>query len=493
MSPEPRELDVLVIGAGASGVGAAIVLAGQGVDDVVVLEKAPRSGGTWRDNTYPGCACDVPSLLYSYSFAANPGWSRVFARQPEIQAYLQDVADRHGVTPKIAFGTEVLRMDWDAAAGRWDVETSGVRYRPRVVLAGSGPWHEPRTPDVPGLDAFPGPVFHSSRWDHDVDLTGLRVAVVGSGASAVQFVPEIQPSVAELHLYQRTAQWVLPKPDLAVPRWVRRAFARWPATMRATRAAQYGLMEALGLGFRHPAILRQLQRLGLLHLRRQVRDAELRAALTPDYTIGCKRLLLSNDYLRALDAQNVTVHPTAVTAVDGRRVTDARGEVREVDAIVLATGFRILDSPIAGRVHVGGRSLQEHWAGSPGAYLGTTVSGFPNFFLMLGPTLGTGHSSAFTILEAQLRQIAQAVPRILRRPASVLDVRPEVQDAYIDEVQAALPHTVYAAGTCASYYVDENGRNSFSWPWSTGRLVRRVGTFDPGAYDETVASGQPCP
>ncbi|WP_158887788.1 flavin-containing monooxygenase [Amycolatopsis anabasis] len=474
---------VLVIGAGASGIGAAIRLRQAGITDFAVLEKAAEPGGTWRDNSYPGCACDVPSALYSYSFAPNPEWTRAFAKQPEIRAYLRATAERHGVTPHLRFGAEVTRAQWNDRRKLWELRTTRGEFTARIVIAGTGPWHEPKIPDLPGLAEFPGEVFHSSRWNHDYDLTGKRVAVVGTGASAVQFVPEIQPAVGRLHLFQRTAQWVLPKPDHYVPRAERWLLRRFPAAQRALRAAEYAGMEALGVGFRHPWILRQVQRIGLAHLRLTVRDPDLRRALTPDYTLGCKRLLMSNTYYRSLTKSNVDVHTTAVREIRGSRVVGADGRESEVDAIIFGTGFHILDMPVASKVFdAAGRSLDDHWQGSPQAYLGTTVTGFPNAFLLLGPSLGTGHSSAFMILEAQLAYTIDAVRQILARGWAAVEVRPEVQRAFNDEVQRALPRTVYNSGGCSSYYLDANGRNSFSWPWSTGRMRARISAFDPADY-----------
>jgi cation diffusion facilitator CzcD-associated flavoprotein CzcO len=482
---EVRSVDVpiVIIGAGASGIGAAIRLRQRGITDFVVLEKADDLGGTWRDNTYPGCACDVPSALYSYSFAPNPEWTYAFAGQAEIRRYLRDTAQRFGVTEHLRFGTEVVESRWNPAAHRWELRTSQGDYTAGIVIAGTGPWHEPRIPDLPGLAGFPGEVFHSSRWNHDYDLRGKRVAVVGTGASAVQFVPAIQRTVGELHLFQRTAQWVLPKPNHYVPhaeRWVLRNI---PGAQRALRAVEYALLESLGVGFRHPWILRLIQRIGLLHLRASVRDPKLREALTPDYTLGCKRLLMSNSYYRCLDKPNVSVYPTAVAEINGSTLIGADGSKAEADAIIFGTGFHILDMPVADQVrNAEGRSLAEVWRGSPQAYLGTTVTGFPNLFLLLGPNLGTGHSSAFTILEAQLEYVTNAVRAIRRHGWSSVEVRKEVQAAFNADVQRALPKTVYNSGGCASYYLDVNGRNSFSWPWSTGAMTRRIREFDEESY-----------
>ncbi|HVJ94586.1 MAG TPA: NAD(P)/FAD-dependent oxidoreductase [Labilithrix sp.] len=481
-----RHFEIIIMGGGPSGIGAAIQLRQRGIFDFALFEKANALGGTWRDNTYPGCACDVPSALYSYSFAPNPEWTRAFAGQEEIRAYLETVARRHGVPEHVRFGVEVLRARFRAQTKLWELETNRGVFTARVLIAGTGPWHEPLVPELPGLSDFPGKVFHSSRWDHTYDLTNQRVVVVGTGASAVQFVPKIQPRVSALHLFQRTAQWVLPKPDHYVPHVERWLLRTAPAAQRALRAAEYAAMEAFGLGFRRPWILQQIQRIGLLHLRARVKDRALRERLTPDYTLGCKRLLMSNSYYPALTKSNVSVYATAVREIRGSTVIGADGSTAEADAIIFGTGFHILDMPLADKVFDSeGRSLAAHWRGSPQAYLGTTVSGFPNLFLLLGPNLGTGHSSAFTVLEAQLAYTMTAICTMRARGLATMDVRPEVQAAYNAEVQRELPRTVYNSGGCSSYYLDVNGRNSFSWPWSTNALSARVGTFDLDAYDVT--------
>lgn len=475
--------EVIVIGAGASGIGATIKLKERGIDDVVILEKAERYGGTWRANTYPGCACDVPSGLYSFSFAPNSNWSRLFATQPEILAYLESVARDHGLDEHTRFGVEMLGATWDPKLSAWRVETTDGAFTADHLVGAAGPWNEPAIPEIDGLSTFPGQTFHSARWNHDYDLTGKRVAVVGTGASAVQFVPRIQPQVAELHLFQRTAQWVLPKPDHAVPAMERRAMRWLPFAHQGLRTVEYALMEALGLGFRKPhPLMNAVQSVGRAYLRAAVRDPHLRRKLTPDYTIGCKRILFSNEYLQSLTRTNVEVHATAVSQVRGSTVVGADGAEAEVDAIIFGTGFHILDMPVADLITgADGRTLAQTWHGSPEAYLGTVISGFPNAFLVLGPSLGTGHSSAFAILEAQITFIVDAIDHARRRGVA-LDVRPEVQQQYVARVQQALASTVYNAGGCASYYRDVNGRNSFNWPWSTSALTRQVSTFDPAAF-----------
>ncbi|MBA8962786.1 flavin-containing monooxygenase [Rhodococcus opacus] len=479
-----KHYDILIVGAGISGIGAAIRLKQSGIDNFAILEKGDALGGTWRDNTYPGCACDVPSALYSYSFAPNREWSRLFAGQEEIRGYIERTAAEHGVPAHVKFGTEMQRAQWSEQSRRWTVDTSAGTFTANAVIAAAGPWNEPLVPTIPGLDTFTGEVFHSSRWNHTYDLTGKRVAVVGTGASAVQFVPAIQPQVEMLHLYQRTAQWVLPKPDHTLPGVERAILRRVPGAIRALRRVEYAIMESLGLGFRHPWILRVIQQVGKAQLRAQVRDPKLRTALTPDYTLGCKRLLLSNTYYPALTRPNVEVHANAVESVRGNVVIGSDGAEREVDAIIFGTGFHILDMPIGATVFDGdGRSLDDHWNGSPQAYLGTTVAGFPNAFVLLGPALGTGHTSAFMILEAQLDYLIQAVTSARSNGWTRMEPRREVQDAFNAQVQEALATTVYNAGGCQSYFLDANGRNSFNWPWSTDRMRQRLGRFDEAAYD----------
>jgi len=485
--------EVVVIGAGISGIAAAIKLREAGVDDVVILEKAETYGGTWRANTYPGCACDVPSGLYSFSFAPHSDWSRLYGTQPEILAYVDGVARDHGLEEVTRFGVEVTGARWEA--DHWRITTSdateGGELTARFVVAAAGPWNEPRVPDLPGLEEFPGAVWHSARWDHDYDLTGKRVAVIGTGASAVQFVPEIQQQVAGLHLFQRTAHWVLPKIDHAVPGIEKWALRRVPFMHAGLKRTEYAAMEVVGAAFHRPKpLMHALQKVGEAYLRAVVRDRELREKLTPSYLLGCKRLLFSNDYLQSLTKPNVAVHATGVAEVRGSTVVGTDGSSADVDAIILGTGFHILDMPVADLVRgADGRTLAEHWDGSPEAYLGTVVSGFPNAFVVLGPSLGTGHSSAFAIAESQVAFLVDAVTAARREGWGALDVRPEVQAAYVDEVQAALAGTAYNASSCHSYYVDANGRNSFSWPWSTGELVRRVSRFEPA--DFTITTNQP--
>ena len=304
---ESTHVRIAVVGTGFAGLGMAIRLKQDGIDDFVVLERAQDVGGTWRDNTYPGCACDVPSHLYSFSFAPNPDWTRTFSSQPEIWGYLRGCAERFGVTPHIRYGHELLHATWDGEAQRWSVETSRGALTADVLVLGTGPLSEPAIPDVPGLDSFRGTTFHSARWDHDHDLSGERVAVIGTGASAIQFVPQIQPQVARLHLFQRTPAWVVPRPDRPVKPWARRLFRRLPVAQALVRAFIYWLRELSVLFFKHPKLMGMNEGLGRRHLERSVTDPELRARLTPSYRMGCKRILISDDYYPAVSQPNVEV------------------------------------------------------------------------------------------------------------------------------------------------------------------------------------------
>jgi cyclohexanone monooxygenase len=480
-----RHFDILVIGAGFAGLGAAIKLHEAGFDDFVVLEKADRPGGTWRDNTYPGCGCDVPSAVYSFSFAPNPDWSRAYAEQQEIQDYLERTSEEYDVTPRIHFGTEVLEASWSEVEQRWSVDTTAGTYRARVVITGAGPLHEPNLPNVPGLDSFKGHAFHSARWDHDYDLRGRRVAVVGTGSSAIQFVPMIQPQVEQLYLFQRTAPWVIPKFDRRIGDAEKRIYRRFPATQKAFRNALYHLFELAQLAQRRPRVMDRIGRLAALHLKRQVKDPELRRALTPNFTLGCKRILFSNTYYPALQQPNAELVPHAVREVRERSVVGADGVEREVDTIIFGTGFHVTDMPIGERVRgADGRSMAEAWHGSPRAYLGTTVAGFPNLFMLIGPNVGNGHTSAIVLIEAQLEYALGALKAMRQRGLASVAVRPEIQRAYNERVQAALAGTVWNSGGCQSYYLDRNGTNSTIYPWTTIDLRRRTSRF---ALDEYVA------
>lgn len=474
--------DVLIIGAGISGLGAGIKLLENDFSNFAILEKASGVGGTWRDNTYPGCECDVPSALYSYSFAQNLCWSKTFAGQAEILRYVQDTADQQGVSRYIKFNNPVERAQWIEEAGYWQVKTPTETFVSRTLVSCSGYLHEPIIPAIPGLEGFSGKIFHSSRWDHEHDLSGERVAVIGTGASAIQFVPKIQPEVKHLSLFQRTPQWVLPKMNRSFSSLEQKVFG-WRALLNTWRKMLYGSFEGLGVGFRHPALLKQLQRLGTMNLRSAIKDPELREKLTPNYTLGCKRVLMSNEYYPALTKDNVSLHAAGVESVEGNTVIGSDGSKAEVDTIILGTGFFVTEPPIAAHVFdAAGRSLADHWQDRMQAYRGTTIAGLPNFFMVLGPNLGIGHNSAFVVIEAQIGYIIDALTTMRSKQLSRVEVRAEVQANFNAEVQRDLQGTVWNTGGCASYYLDKNGVNSVGFPWSTFKMRALLSEFDEDSY-----------
>lgn len=482
---EQAHFDTLIIGTGFAGLGMAIRLKQQGQDDFALLERAQDVGGTWRDNHYPGCACDVQSHLYSFSFEQNPEWSRQFATQPEIWAYLRACAEKHGLHPHLRFGADVIRAAWDDLRRQWAVETrDGRRFTARVLISGIGALSNPGIPKIPGRETFEGTQFHSAQWRHDVDLRGKRIAVIGTGASAIQFVPQIQPQAARVDLYQRTPPWIVPKPDRAVTALERTLFRRFPKLQDAYRKAIYWMLEARVLGFTvDPRLMKLFEGVARLHLRRQVPDAALRAKLTPDYTIGCKRILISDNYYPALGQPNVEVIGHGVSAFEGRTVVAADGSRREVDVIIWGTGFTAAD-PVPRGMFFGrdGLDLCEAWAGGAEAYKGTTVAGFPNLFLIVGPNTGLGHSSMVFMIESQIRYITDALETLRRRGLQTLEVTSEAQADYNRRLQGRMKAAVWNTGGCQSWYLDENGRNVTLWPGATWQFRLQTRRFDAGQY-----------
>jgi cation diffusion facilitator CzcD-associated flavoprotein CzcO len=474
---------IAIVGTGFAGLGMAIRLRQEGERDFVLLERADDIGGTWRDNTYPGCRCDVPSHLYSFSFAPNPNWSSTFSPQSEILDYLKDCAERHGVLPHVRFETELESASWDDEDGLWRIETSQGPLTAEILISGQGPLSDPSLPEVPGIDSFEGTAFHSAQWDHDHDLTGERVAVVGTGASAIQFVPEIQPKVSSLHVFQRTAPWVIPHRNRPLRRWERAIYRLFPPAQLAMRAAIYWARESFVLQFRHRAVGRLLERIPMMHMRKQIRDPELREKLTPGYSIGCKRILPTNEWYPALAQPNVEVITEGITEIRPHSVVAADGSEREVDTIIFGTGFHVTDVPIADRIEGrDGRTLAETWQGSMQAYKGTTVAGFPNLFFLVGPNTGLGHTSIVFMIESQIAYVLDALRAMRRRGAEVLEVRREVQAAYNAELDRMTEGTVWVTGGCTSYYIDRNGHNSALWPTYTWPFRRRLREFDAAAY-----------
>ena len=480
----PTHTDVAIVGSGFSGIAMAVRLREAGMRDFLILERDSDVGGTWRDNSYPGCACDVPSHLYSLSFAPNPNWTSTFSPQEEIQSYLQGVARDHDLHEHIHFHTELETADWDDDAQRWHIRTSQGTLTARVLIAAPGALSEPAIPDLPGLDSFEGTVFHSANWDHDHDLANERVAVIGTGASAIQFVPQIQPRVGKLHLFQRTPPWIMPRRARPLTSLERAVYRRVPAAQRAMRTAIYWARELYALPLLKVTLARYSKALMRRHLHRQVKDPDLRRKLTPSYAPGCKRILISNDYLPSLTKPNVEVVTDGVAEVRPRSIVDSTGREREVDTIVFGTGFHVTDLPIGERLRGrDGRTLAEVWDGSLHAHKGTTIAGFPNLFLLLGPNTGLGHTSIVVMIEAQVGYVLDGLRRMRADNVDAVEVRREVEEAWNAQVQRAMRGTVWTAGGCASWYLDSKGRNTTLWPDFTFRFRRLVRRFDVESYD----------
>ena len=488
MTPASPPLQVLVIGAGFGGLGLSVQLQRAGVTDYLVLEKADDVGGCWRDNTYPGAACDVPSHLYSFSFAPRPQWSRKYAPQGEIFAYLRDVAERFDLRRNIRFGREVAEARFDEAAGQWEVRTTGGEvYRARALVSACGQLNRPAYPRVPGLERFGGVAFHSARWRHDVPLAGKRVGVIGTGASAIQLVPEVAKEAARLHVFQRSAPYVIAKADRPYRRWELAALARVPGLLRLSRLWTYLRHEVRVVAFAFlPVLMRAYAWSFGRHLARQVPDAALRTRVTPDYPMGCKRVLISNDWYAALARPNVEVVDAGLREVTERGVVTADGVERELDVLIYGTGFTATDflAPmrVVGR---GGRELNAAWREGAEAYLGVAVSGFPNLFLLYGPNTNLGHNSIVYMLESQFRYVLSGL-RLLQRGARFLDVREAPQRGFNAWVQRALGRSVWGGG-CTSWYKTAEGKNTNNWPGFT--FDYRLRTRAVRAADHDIVPG----
>ncbi len=471
---ETHRYTVVIVGAGFAGIGAAITLKKLGID-FVVLEKAKEIGGVWRDNSYPDCGCDVPSALYSYSFAPNPFWDRLFAKQSQIKQYTHDTADKFGVMPHVQLHTELLHAQWINDEKHWRLKTSQDHFTAPFVIMACGPMHVPITPQIKGMETFTGRQFHSSQWDHAYDFQQQRVAVIGSGASAIQFLPLLQKQVKQLTLFQRTAPWVLPKMDAPISKTWQTRFQKFPLLQTLFRGLLYLQFEMLNSSLKYPLFLKRLQSAGLKNIRRGIPNPQLRAQVTPDYSIGCKRILQSNTWYRALAQPNVQV-VSGIAEIQGNRLLSSDGKHCEVDAIVFATGFEVADPPIAKRiVGASGKTLSSHWGGSASAYYGTMVQDCPNLFLTFGPNLYT-FSSAFVIIEAQLQFIASALKTAQKKKILTMAVDPLRFAKYNTQVQIALKDTVWNSG-CSSYFIDKNGRNSTNWPWTTFYMRKKLARF----------------
>ncbi len=492
-SPEPtnsapRPVEVLVIGAGFAGLCAAIKLDEDGERDLVVIEKGSDVGGTWRDNTYPGAACDVPSQLYSFSFAAHD-WPASFSEQPEIQRYLQRVARESGTLDRFVFDTSVDDATWDEDAQRWTVTTTGpagtTTYAARVLVSAAGGLSEPRLPDIEGIDDFGGELFHSARWNHDADLTGKRVAVIGTGASAIQIVPQVAEVAEHLDVYQRTAPYVVPRNDRQYGRLERLALRRVPGLRSLYRTGIYWGRESYVPGFTiEPKLALPAKKLALSNLRKAIEDPDLRAKVTPDFEIGCKRILISNTYYPALARDDVDVVTDRIERITPTGIVTADGVERPIDVLIVATGFFTTELPVTERIT--GRdkeTLATRWARTGmSAYKGTAVAGYPNLFFLVGPNTGLGHSSMVFMIESQVTYLRGALRGLREAGATSTEVRRDVEHAWSAAIQRRMRRTVWSTGGCASWYLDARGRNTTLWPRSTFAFRGATADFDAESY-----------
>lgn len=484
----PITTRVLIVGSGFSGMGMGIALKKQAVD-FLILEKADEIGGTWRDNTYPGCACDIPSHMYSFSFEPKADWTHMWSFQPEIFDYLKGVADKHQLRRNVRFGTQVDRAHWDETERRWHIfDTDGQEYIAQFLVSGAGGLHIPSIPDVPGSDQFAGATFHSAQWDHSVDITGKRVAIIGTGASAIQIVPAIIDQVAQLQLYQRTPAWVMPRPNNGFPQWMRTMFSTVPGARALMRAGIYWIHEGVGFAMtQQPRLLKIVELLGKWNINRSIKDPELRRKLTPDYVAGCKRILNSDTYYRGIANPKAQVITEGIERMTADGIVTRDGDLHPVDVVLWCTGFHVTDSytyvDIKG---LGGEDLVDRWnAEGMAAHRGITVAGMPNLFFLLGPNTALGHNSVVFMIESQIKYVAQAIAAADKAGAAALMPRHKAQDDYNAELQQNLNGTVWSTGGCRSWYMDDHGVNRTLWSGMTWQYWLATRRFQASEYEFT--------
>ena len=479
-----KDLSIIITGTGFSGICVGIQLKKAGFHNFKILEKANDVGGTWRDNTYPGAACDVKSNLYSFSFEPNPNWTREFSKQKEILSYIKSCVKKYDLEEHIVFNWEVASSKYHQDEAKWEViSTTNEKLFSNIVVFGNGPLHIPSLPNIKGLDNFKGAVFHSAQWNHDYDLTGKNVCVIGTGASAIQFVPEIQPKVKNLYLMQRTAPWVLPKLDGDFSATQHTLFEKFPITQKLNRDFIYYFNEAQVIGMVYnDAILKLGEKIGKRHINKYIKDAELRKKLTPNYRLGCKRVLLSNNYYPALAQANVDVVTDGIEKFTANSVITKDGEERKIDAVILGTGFHVADSfqyyNVQGK---DGMNFKNAFANGPEAYYGTAVHHFPNMFMMLGPNTGLGHNSMIYMIESQTNYIIDAIQKMVKQNIRSIEVKQDVQDKFNAEIQKKLVGTVWQSG-CKSWYITESGKNHTVWPSFTLEFRNRTKTINLNDY-----------
>lgn len=479
--------EIVIIGTGFAGLGLGVKLRELGIEDFVILEQANGVGGTWRANTYPGAACDVQSHLYSFSFEPNPRWSRMFAEQGEILEYLEHVADKYDIRRHIKFGCSVVSATWNDRRAVWTVTLAdGRSLTCKALVAGTGGLSRPALPSIPGKEHFRGDMFHTAEWRHDVDLSDKRVAIIGTGASAIQVLPALAGKVKSIKLFQRTPPWIMPKPDRAISALEKKLFETVPASQQLFRTAIYWMLESRVLGFVvRPAVMEQAKKLALRYLNAQVRDPVLRAKLTPDYAVGCKRVLMSNDYFEALQRDDVELVTDGIAELRERSIATRDGKDHEVDVVVFATGFQVGDF-LAAPFEICGRNgldLNDAWRNGAEAYLGTSIAGFPNFFTISGPNTGLGHTSMVFMIEAQIQYISDCLRTMREQKLAAVDVKKEVQDRFNRKLHARMAKTIWATGGCKSWYQNSAGKNTALWPGSTIDFRKRTARFDATKYE----------
>ena len=482
-----NEFDVVIVGTGFAGLCVAIRLLEAGIQNIVLLERADGVGGTWRDNCYPGAACDVPSNLYSFSFESNPNWTRSFGTQSEILAYIQHCARKYNIEPLIRFNSEVVGATFVRESARWQVRCAdGRTFAGRALVSGCGAFSKPALPDIPGLSDFEGDILHTARWRADYEVHAKRIGVIGTGASGIQVVPAIAPAADHLTVFQRTPSWILPKADRAVSARQRKLYEALPMAQKMVRRSLYWTQEARVPGFngKVPQILSVARRMALRHLHEQIPNDELRQALTPTYDIGCKRILLANDYYPTFNRSNVSLETSGIERGCAAGLVTTNGDLHHLDTIICATGFHIADDlapfPMVG---LSGQELGALWAAQGAeAYLGATIHDFPNLFTVVGPNTGVGHTSMIYMIEAATAYAVQGIDQIIRGGHRILNVRPETQAAYNSELQDRLEKTVWTNGGCVSWYNTKQGKNTSLWPGQTFEYRRRTSRFDVADY-----------
>ena len=485
MTKLPEKSDIVVIGTGFAGVCMGIKLLENGFNDFVILERSNDVGGTWRDNTYPGAACDVPSHLYCFSFEPNPNWSRMYSGHKEIYDYTWHCVRKYGLEKHIIFEKSILGGDYDAANSEWTINmTDGTSMKCNKWINGMGPLNRPVFPNLEGFNDFKGDYFHSSEWRHDVDLKGKKVAVIGTGASAVQITPNIADEVSELHVFQRTASWIIPKRDRDMMGWEKWLFRKVPFVQKLYRWFIYWQNEVRTPIFVHyPQLTKYTGLLGSSYLKRVIKDPELRQKLTPHYSMGCKRILPSNHFYQTLNKEHVLLHADGIERITENGILDKNGNETKVDCIIYATGFEAADFPKWFKVSGDkGQQLMDVWKEGPEAYLGAVVSGFPNMFMLIGPNTGLGHTSMTIMIEACVNYVVECLKTIRKREAKSMDLKPEVQTAFNEDLQKRLAKTVWMTGGCQSWYISKTGKNTSLWPMSTLTYMSRTKRVNEGDF-----------